>query len=223
MEVIKDFGQWTLPTSWNELTLKQYQNLERVYKEEKLDIRAIIEALGEHSRDEVDELPIEFTNKLLDRLQWLETTPNFGEPSNKIEINGETYQIAFQNKLKTGEFIAVDTAIKADPHNYAAILAILCRKENEPYDSKFENEVLEERIKMWEEQPIMNVMRLCSFFFELWVMLEMPSRLSLEVEEGINQELQNIENLRRSGDLSALSTRLLKRKLKKLRKSIKHI
>ena len=84
-------------------------------------------------------------------------------------FQGETYMVNYQSKLKTGEYVATDAVIKSDAHNYAAILAILCRKENEAYDSKYENEVLPSRVEMWEKQPITKVMPIVNFFLNLFM------------------------------------------------------
>ena len=220
-----DYGKWTIPNGWNELTLKQYQEIERYYsdKDKKFDVRDVLELFTDHSRDEVSQLPIEFVERILGNLNWLFKTPDWGEPKNYTEINGEKYIVNIQDKLKVGEFVAVDTAMKADKHNYAAILAILCRKEGELYDSKFENEVLDKRIEMWENAPVTKVMPIVSFFLQCFMILQMPSQLSLEVREAINHTRNNIETLHQDGALSKRSMKSAMKKLKKLEKSISSI
>ena len=225
-ENIIDFKEWTVPTSWNEITLKKFQEIQRYYsdKEEKtVDIRDVIHILCDKTIDEVNSLPIEFTEKILEKMEFLKESPQVKEPSNKIEINGEIYQVNIQNKLKTGEFVATESIRKEDPYNMAAILAILCRKKDEIYDSTFENEMLEDRIRMWEVQSAVEVLPIVNFFIQCYIASQIPIQLSLEVEEGINHIRKNIETSRRNGDLSALSTMRLMRKLKKLEKSIKSI
>lgn len=221
-ENIIDYGEWNLPKSWDELTLKQFSEIERYYadKEKDFDARDVLEVFTAHSREDVDQLPIDFVESLLEALKWLSEPPKYGEPTNKIEIDGETYSVHVQEKLKTGEYIAFDTVIKQDKHNYAAMLAILCRKEGENYDSKFENEVLPSRIAMFEKAPMLECMRICTFFLTLWLTSENLTQLSLKVEEALSLAARNIEISRKNGDLSVWSTLLLKRKLKKLRKSM---
>ena len=151
-ENIIDLGQWTVPTDWSQITLKQYQDIERFYedKEENFDVRKILHILTNHTEDEINMLPIDFLEQIMENLSFLQEPIKDDEPKNWIEIDGERYSVHTENKLKTGEYIASDTALKGDKHNYASILAILCRKEGEVYDSKFENEVLEDRIKLFE-------------------------------------------------------------------------
>lgn len=219
-ETVIDFGHWTVPSSWNELTLKQYIEIEKYYadKENKFDARQVLHILTSHSVDEVGQLPIEFVERLLGRLQWLSEAPEWGEPSASIVIDGEKYTINVMEKLKTGEFISVDTVLKSDPHNYAAILAILCRKNGEIYDSKFEAEEYEKRVEMFEKQPITKIMPLVNFFFLLFAIREIPSKLFSKVEEGINLIQQNIET---SENLGVFKRSYLNWRMRKLRKLLK--
>lgn len=224
-ENVIDLGKWTTPKSWDELTLKQFQAIEEYYsdKDKKFDVREVLELFTDHSKEEISQLPIDFVDKLLNELTWLHESPKWGEPTNKIELDGEKYQVNVQEKLKTGEYIAVDTVLKSDKHNYAAIMAILCRKEGELFDSKFENEVLGDRIQMWEKTPVTKVMPIISFFFELWLVSQKNTQLYSMVEEAISLTRQDIENSHKDGALSKRSMKSAMKKLKKLEKSIKSI
>lgn len=224
-ENVIDLGKWTTPKSWDELTLKQFQAIEEYYsdKDKKFDVREVLELFTDHSRDEIDQLPIDFVDKLLNELTWLHESPTWGESTNHIEIDGEKYQVNVQEKLKTGEYIAVDTVLKSDKNNYAAIMAILCRKEGELFDSKFENEVLGDRIKMWENVGVTKVMPIISFFFELWLASQKSTQLYSMVEEAISLTRKDIENSHKDGALSKRSMKSAMKKLKKLEKSIKSI
>ena len=216
-ETIKDFGEWNLPTSWDEVTLEMFQKIEKYYsdKDKNFDVRDVLDIFTSHTKDEINELPIEFTEKLMNKLSFLTTQPNFGEPKPSIEIDGEKYTVNVMEKLKTGEYVAVDTVIKADQHNYAAMLAILCRKDGEIYDSKFEAEVFEDRQKLFEKQPIAKVMPIVSFFLELYAVRTIPSQLYSEVEAELNHIQKSIET---SEKLGVFKRRSLNSRMKKLRK-----
>ena len=224
-ENVIDFGSWTVPTSWEDVTLKMFQEIEKYYsdKDKKFDVREVLDIFTDHTRDEIDQLPINFTDKLLNELSFLKEQPKYGDASASIEIDGEKYSINVMEKLKTGEYVAIDAILKSDPHDYISILAVLCRKNGEIYDSKFEAELFEERQKLFAKQPIMKIMPLISFFLSLYILRMTHSQLYSEVEEGLNLMEQNIESSRANGDLSELSTRRLMKKLRKLRKSIKSI
>ena len=224
-ENVIDLGKWHCPSSWEEITFKQFQEIEKYYsnKDEKFDVRNVLDIFTDHTRDEIDQLPINFTDKLLNELSFLKEQPKYGDASPKIEIDGEEYRINVMEKLKTGEYVAIDTILKSDPHDYISILAVLCRKNGEIYDSKFEAEVFEDRQKLFAKQSIIKIMPLISFFLSLYILRMTHSQLYSEVEEGLSLIQQNIESSRANGDLSALSTRRLMKKLRKLRKSLKSI
>lgn len=220
-----DFGSVTCPTKWDDVTLEMFQKIEKYYsnKDEKFDVRNVLDIMCNLTRDEIDQLPIDFVDKLLNELTWLHESPKWGEPTNNIELDGEKYQVNVQEKLKTGEYIAVDTVLKSDKHNYAAIMAILCRKEGELFDSKFENEVLGDRIHMWENTPVTKIMPIISFFFELWLVSQKNTQLYSMVEEAISLTRKDIESSHKDGVLSKRSMKSAMKKLKKLEKSIKSI
>ena len=226
--VEKDFGEWKVPQSWDDLTLGKFQELERLYdgdddKERKFDVRDVLDLMTDRTKDEINELPIEFTDMLLRKMYWLHEQPDFGKPSNKVTIDGVQYTVHNENEMKFGEYVALDTAMKGDKHNYAAMLAILCRKEGEVFDAKFENEILPSRIEFWKNVSVMKVMPIVSFFLELSSMSLQVSQLSSEIQEGINHILKHIETSKQNGVFSALYTKWQVRKLKKLQKSIKNI
>lgn len=225
--VEKDFGEWKVPSSWDDLTLGKFQELERLYdgdeNERKFDVRDVLDLMTDRTKDEINELPIEFTDSLLRKMYWLHEQPQFGKPSNKITIDGVQYTVHNENEMKFGEYVALDTALKGDKHNYAAMLAILCRKDGEIFDAKFENEILPSRIEFWKNVSVMKVMPIVSFFLELSSMSLQVSQLSLEIQEGINHILKHIETSKQNGVFSALFTKWQTRKLRKLQKSIKNI
>lgn len=220
--IIKDFGEWNCPTKWDDVTLKIYQEIDKYYKDKdkKFDVRDVLHILTNKSDDEINELPAEFLDTILTHLIFLTTTPEVGEPSNKIKIDGEVYMVNVMEKLKLGEYVAVDNVIKADASDYASILAILCRKEGEVYDSKFEAEVFEKRKEMFENQPVTKILPLISFFLDLYMVSKIPSQLFSAVEEGINLIQQSIKNSENLGAFKKLS---LNWQMKKLRKSLKSI
>lgn len=225
-DIIKDFGEVRVPSSWNEITLDKYQKIEKYYsdKEDKsFNVVDVLDILIDKDRDYINALPAEFLDTILTHLLFLVTTPEVGEPTNSIVISGETYTANIAEKLKVGEYVAIDTLVKDDAHNYAGILAVLFRKKDEKYDSHFENEVLEDRIKMFEEQPVTKILPLVHFFINCYTTLEIPILLSSKVREAINLTAQRIESLHQSGEVSKRSMRSAMKKLRKLEKSINSI
>ena len=224
-ENVIDLGSWVVPRSWDEVTLKMYSDIERYYdgKEENFDVRKVLHILTNHTEDEINMLPIDFLEKIMVSLSFIQEPIKEEEPRNWIEIDGERYTVHTENQLKTGEYIASDTALKGDKHNYAAILAILCRKEGELYDSKFEAEVLEDRIKLFEKQPITKILCIIGFFLQLYITSMTPILLSSKVREAIDLTRRDIETSARNGEVSKRSMRSAMKKLRKLEKSINSI
>lgn len=219
---IVDFGEWIVPKSWNDITLRQYQEIERFYedKEKNVDIREIIHILCNKTVDEVNQLPAEFLDIILEKLAFLQKEPEIKAPSNKIKIDGVEYIVNIMEKLKTGEYVSFDMVLKNDKHNYAAMLAILCRKEGEVYDSKFEAEVFDKRVKMFEEQSVMNILPIVSFFLNLLLTLGKHSELYIQVEEAINHIARQLKTSQSLGACKKLYLTLQIRKLKRSLKSI---
>lgn len=222
---IIDYGSWTVPSSWNDITLGVYSEIERYFedKDENFDVRKVLHILTNKTEDEINALPAEFLEKILSNLAFLSTQPEVGEPTNKIMIDGEEYVINIMEKLKLGEYVAVDTVLKNDKHSYASFLAILCRKQGEIYDSKFEAEIFDKRKEMFEKQPVTSILPIIGFFLDLYIISERHSQLYSLVEEGINLTQQNIDNLEKIGVFKRLSLNWQMKKLRKSLKSIKRI
>ena len=224
-EIIKDFGNWSVPTRWSDITLKIYQEIEKYYedKENEFDVREVLHILTNKDWDDINALPAEFLDTILTHLIFLTTTPEVGEASNKIVVDGVEYKINVMEKLKLGEYVAVDTVLKADKHDYASILAILCRKEGEIYDSTYEAEVFDKRKEMFEKQPVTKILPIVSFFLDLYITLETPSQLYSQVESAISHIQQTIDSSQKIGASKRLSLNWQMKKLRKSLKSIKHI
>lgn len=219
---IVDFGEWIVPNDWSQITLKKFQAIQDYYEgitgDTHFDIRQVLHILCDKTIDEVNQLPSEFLDMILEKLTFLQEQPKQDEPRNYIKINGEEYKIHFENQLKTGEYIAADTVLKNDKNNIALLLAILCRKDDEIYDSKFENEIVPQRQKMFEEQKVMDVMPIAAFFLTLYGQSVMLSQLFMAVEDALNNTRSSIES---SEKLTVFRKLYLKWQITQLQKSLK--
>lgn len=215
-----DFGEWICPKSWDEITLKKYEEIEKYYADKDNDFNAaeVLHILCDKTVDEVNALPVEFTEKIMQHLTFLQTAPDVLEPTNEIEIDGVTYRIATEKTLKFGEYVATDTVMKADSHDYASLLAILCRKEGEPYDSKYEAELFDERKAMFEKQPITKILPMIAFFLALYGLTIGLSQAYSEVQEEADRLVKNIKSSQRLG---AFRKRYMTWRVKRILKSLK--
>ena len=193
-------------------------HFEEEYKKQLAELERKQAMMKKDNEDEINALPITFTNELMNKLMFLKDKPKDMKPTNQIEIDGVRYSINVMEKLKTGEFVAIDTILKNDPHDYISVFAVLCRKDGEIYDSKFEAEEFNKRVELMGNQPAINMLPLIAFFFNLYIVRKTHSLLYSEVEEGLNLIQQNIDN---SENLGVFKRRSLNSQMKKLRKLLK--
>lgn len=208
-EILYDFGEWTIADKWEDVSLKQFVELMRLNDSGIRDIRDVIAILSDHTKDEINMLPIDFIESMMARLTFLNKAPEL-DNSNQIEIDGETYFVNVMEKLKTGEFVDINTAIQSDSLNYAAFLAILCRKKDEVYDDDFIANKLDERIEMYNNQPITKILPVIGFFLNLYRISKTPSQNCMtEIQQTANQLLKDTETSLRSGGYKKLSLKQL--------------
>lgn len=220
-----NFGKITVPTKWEEVTLKQFTELLTIYDKENKDILDIISMFTGRDKDELRKYPMDFINEILIHLQFMNTPLNI-QPSNWVEIDGKKYSVNYMEKLKFGEFVDVETIIKDNKYNYPAILGILCRMDGEVYDDDFIAEKLNDRVKMFEELDMPRAMRLINFFLKLSLRSIAYTQKSLAIQQGKEQaELlaQSIRDSLKDGDLKKLDMIYAKTELRKLEKSLKSI
>lgn len=225
-ENIYDFKKWNVPVRWEEINLKTWSKIQQLYTENEdssLDIIELVSVLCNKKRSEVQELPTSFLDIILTHLQFLYTPIPKVEPKPYIEINNERYEINIMEKLKTGEYIDINTILKDDKHNYAAMLAILCRKKEEIYNDTYIAEKLDERIKMFENLPITDILPVISFFLNCYLLSEVTTQLYTTIEDGIRDIRKNTQILRKDGAVSAHSYKSVMKTLKKLENAVKNI
>ena len=220
-----DFGKITIPTKWSEVTLKQFQELMKVYNQEDKDILDILSIFTQKDKKELRQMPSEFIETMLVHLQFMNTKLEV-EPSSQIDIDGKIYRINYTEKLKFGEFVDVETLIKEDKYNWAAILAMLCRLEGEIYDDDFIADQLDERIKMYESLPIDRALQLINFFLKLklrYITYSLRSLTLKEAREAAESLVQSIRDSLKDGAGTRLNSIYAKIELRKLEKQLKCI
>lgn len=229
-EVVKDYGKITIPTKWEEVSLKQFEDIMRITGGEtkNVDIVSILTIMTGMDRDYINSLPADFVDKLMAHLIFLNDTPKqINESQSQIKIKGDFYQINFMEKLTFGEYVFANELIKNDPFDYAGVLAILCRKQGEKFNSEFENENFQKRKEMYEGIPITDALPLVGFFLRLYLISKKHSPESLtEAKSQISQLVQSIETSLKGGDgkKRSLIWRITTgRKLKKLKKQLSQI
>ena len=220
-----DFGKITVPTKWDDITLKQFQELMKIYNQEDKDILDILSLFTQKSKKELRQMPSEFIETMLVHLQFMNTKLEV-EPSSQIDIDGKIYRINYTEKLKFGEFVDVETLIKEDKYNWAGLLAMLCRLEGEVYDDDFIADKLDGRIKMYEELPINKALQLINFFLKLklrYITYSLRSSTLKEGKEEVESLVQSIRDSLKDGAGTRLNSIYAKIELKKLEKQLRCI
>lgn len=226
--VVKDYGNITVPTSWDDITLRQFVNLMRLQEEEgknELSIVDIMAVLTGTDKKYIYSLPSDFANTIMAHLLFL-NEPLKEEPKAEVEINGDVYKINYMEKLKFGEYTDANTIMANDKFDYGSLLAILCRREGEKYDDDFIADHIEKRTEMWNNQPITVVYPLVCFFLLLSTLSgQHLQHYMTGAEQAINQSLTHIEDSLKDGAVKKFSLNYVKArwKLKKLRKCMSQL
>lgn len=225
IEVIKDFGEFNIPEKWDDINLLQFQSIMKLYESEnKPDIIQLIQILTGKDIETIKQLPMDFIDKIMARMLFLNNPIDNKEVSCKIEIGGEIYYINYMEQLKFMEYVDVNTLLEHDKLNYAGMLSILCRKKDEKYDDEYISNVLPQRLKMFEEQQVVKIMPLVAFFLMLSKQLE--THLSSYLMEGksqINQLLKDIEDSMKNMGYKKYFMTFRMIQLKKLKKLVNNI
>ena len=226
--VAKDFGNITVPTSWDEITLKQFITLMKLQEEEGKEEPSIVDimaVLTGTDKKYIYSLPSDFANTIMAHLLFL-NKPLKEEPKAEVIIDGNLYKINYMEKLKFGEYTDANTVMANDKFDYASLLAILCRREGEIYDDDYIAEHLDERTEMWNNQPITKVYPLVCFFLTLSALASKHlERDMTEGEQAIDQLLTHIEDSLKNGAVKKFSLSYVKArwKLRKLRKCMSQL
>lgn len=223
-EIVKDYGELNVPTKWEDITLETFVKIMRMQEEkedkENVDMVDLMALLTGKNREYINSLPSDFVTTIMAHLMFL-NTPLDAQPQDSVEIDGVTYRIKHERKLSFGEYTAANSVLEGDKFDYASVLAILCRKENEEFNDKFTSELFDDRAIFWNSQPITKVYSLIAFFLLLSNISQTHFKTYLaEAEEQVKSIVESIENSVRLGDGLAHPIRSLKilwtcRKLKK--------
>lgn len=215
-----------VPKSWNDITLKKFQELSRLYKEhEQITDIQLIAFFTDKKEEYVKDAPVAVINVIMQYLDFINQPLDDTTTATTITINDTEYQINTQDHLKFGEYVDVQTVLKDDGDNLAAVLGILCRKKDEEYNDEYIAKTLPERIKMFEELPITILQPLINFFLTCCIQSAILTQAS-STKNLVNQQVQHIENFVRNGGgkkRSILWRMKTLQKLKKYKKAISQV
>lgn len=216
-----DFGKINIPTKWDDITLKQFCELMRVYDKDDKEVLDVLEVLSGKSKAELRQMPADFIETMLQHLQFMNIPLNV-EADSQMVINGEQYKVNHTEKLKFGEWADAETVLKEK--DYAGLLAILARKDGEIYDDGFIANELDKRVELFNSLPITEALILLNFFLKLKLRYILYSQKYLEnSKEAVESLVQSIKSSLKDGDGKRLDLIYAKIKLRRLEKSLKCI
>jgi hypothetical protein len=169
IEITKD-GQpitYSIPSSWDEVTVKQFRDWSLLLKEAGNNIETIISSASVFSGIPEETLwafPYDKLNVITDSIKFI-TDPIEHEPADSIIIGGEEYFIKKDfNDLTIGEVRAIDQLSEGSViENLNHLLTIFCRRKQNGEWEPITNQSLRESDK-FNEVKITDVWRVFSFF-----------------------------------------------------------
>lgn len=154
METAYDFGNITVPTKWDEVTLQMLSDYLALSKEkedaleldkaqaekDKTDMpnekdekynltdKDLLRIFTNFDMEKYDILPVELYNSIMSNFSFvLEDMPQW-KPSNHLSYNGMEFVINTMEALKVKEYEDAEMILRNNIYDYPSLLAVLCRK-----------------------------------------------------------------------------------------------
>ena len=154
METVYNFGNITVPTKWDEVTLQMLSDYLALSKEkedalendkkqaerDKTDMpnekdekynltdKDLLRIFTNFDMEKYDILPVELYNSIMSNFSFvLEDMPQW-KPSNHLSYNGMEFVINTMEALKVKEYEDAEMIVRNNIYDYPSLLAVLCRK-----------------------------------------------------------------------------------------------
>ena len=158
--------QITVPTSWDDITVTQYQALTQINKDSyNSDLSytvAVLQVLC--NLDSTNELPLSAVAELSSYISFLTVEPS-KEKYKELEFRGKTYEwIDSFNAITVGEAISIELPIDLEELTYSmaydVVLAVMLREKGKKFDAK----EFKKNRALFGELPITEVIGQLLFF-----------------------------------------------------------
>lgn len=154
METVYDFGNITVPTKWEEVTLQMLSDYLALSKEKEdalekdkkqaerdktempnekdekynLTDKDLLRIFTNFDMEKYDLLPVELYNSIMSNFGFvLEEMPQ-KKPSKELSFNGKDFIINDMESLKVKEYEDAEMVLRNNVYDYPSLLAILCRE-----------------------------------------------------------------------------------------------
>lgn len=130
IEIDGELTNYSFPTSWDEITISQYQRLYEIPKREANDLFYyfdVLHALSNIEHNVLQQMSFSDFKQLTEQLQFI-YTPVEDKKLTAVELEGEMYYIHTDfNKYTAGEIITIDTILRQYNHDYIKCMTdLLC-------------------------------------------------------------------------------------------------
>ena len=186
---------FTLPTTWEDITLEKYINLRPVLQTEQKPIQRIINILcvltGE-KKEVIKDISLEQYNDLIKKMKFLETELPKTLKARRFKVGGKWYEFQMDaRKLLFGEYISAmellqDASTNEDVifNNLHKILTTICRPVERKYlrwhDVDINGEVIRETSEnFYKNMPITIAYPIGVFFYAHFRNSTQDTRISL--------------------------------------------
>lgn len=117
-----------VPTSWDEVTIRQFRELAGIDKDASKTKKIIetISILCDIDPEEVKRMPITVINDVTRSLDFMNEVP-LTTFDKEFEVDGKVYKMTEPSKMSVGEWVDIEEYIKDINSNMHKILAILYR------------------------------------------------------------------------------------------------
>jgi hypothetical protein len=154
-----------IPTSWNDVTVNQYQLLNTLDRSDfKTDLQYSIRLVNLLCNIDSEDISLLDFNNIVSHLGFIQK-PIDEIIKDKILIKGLSYEwVADLNSLSVGEMLSVEQIIDMEGlsynHSIDVIAAILLR----PKDEVFNSDLFQERRELFGDIPITELIGMVNFF-----------------------------------------------------------
>ncbi|MCS2775479.1 hypothetical protein NXW80_14740 [Bacteroides fragilis] len=208
---------YNVPESWDDVTLGQYEKWFDYVADTKMKEVELVSLISTIPFDLLSTLPLSFYTDVLNMVSFAFAGNDF-KPSNKIIIDDAVYSVSVKDELTLAQYVDVEATFEEEGNDsrLSEILAIVCLKKGEKYDSK----ILKERKKSFQDLKMNEVFPLLAFFLQLKKNLLMITTFYSKVVEQTNQFASLIRTSAENGDGIRLLPKLQMMKYRSLMKSL---
>jgi hypothetical protein len=187
IEIDGELTTYSFPTSWDDITISQYQRLYEIPKREVNDLFYyfdVLHALSNIEHNVLQQMSFDDFKQLTEQLQFV-FTPVEDKKLTAIELDGEMYYIHTDfNKYTAGEIITIDTILRQYNHDYIKcmtdLLCVFLRKKINDKIEPFTTDLLN-RKELFSKIKIGDINSVFGFF------LSGKNSLENNIKDSINE------------------------------------